>query len=606
MESQLSSPPSVDHTLRARDYFLLLLLCAVLYGFSLVQPRVFTTHETTHCLNVREMFQSGEYLIPTYGGRPWLERPPAPHWLTGIFANTFGDTNREWAMRLGSIFIATLAVLVLAWAVAGSFGRSIGLMSGAILATMREFAAYAVGPEADIFLASTVTICGALFLRLQWAQVPQRAGGFVALVFFFLLGLMNWMKGPLFGMIFVLLPIGGCFVWSRDWSIVRRFTSIGGLLLLLVVGTAWPLLAWLRYPDIVELWMVDYGIRWQSGYIGQPFWYYLVHQPWNVFPWTIPALAGLLVTARLVFYPSPTRSEGSALVFNPSPTRSDGAALRFIWCWAILPVAFFSLFKGKHHHYMLSCLAPAAVLGAFGSVAVWNWIRTWPARLRQPWLSLILIGVPGSVLVFFFGKKIPGPEWIRWMVMFGWPAVAFLTWWTLTRRDGRIAFAGTCALIVVLNCLAYVHRSHCMDSYVADRAFVEQVGSEARADVPLLVINDEHPLNSSWLVYYLGERAQLLHNHTFLRDERIAVQTACVICRQRDEVILAQYGTVRILAQSAKARGELSPADRWTLYELQYHPHLERVPGNVRISPMQATGRKPGPFLGHDPRLAGR
>lgn len=589
MDSPAQFERNQADSLRFSDYWILVALCATLYGFSLLQPRVFTTHETTHCLNVREMVQSGEYLIPTYGGRPWLERPPAPHWLTGIFAVTFGDANSERAMRLGSIFIATLAVLVLAWAVASCFGRSIGLMSAAILATMREFAAYAVGPEADIFLASTVTICGALFLRWQFQKDPRPAGGYLGLLFFFLLGLTNWMKGPLFGMIFVLLPIGGYFIWSRDWSVVRRFASLWGLLLLIVVGAAWPVIAYLRYPDIVELWAVDYGVRWQSGYIGEPFWYYLVHQPWNLFPWTIPAFAGLAVTARMVFHPSPTRSEA--------------APLRFIWCWAVLPVAFFSLFKGKHHHYMLSCLAPAAVLGAFGSIALWNWICRWPARLRQPWLSLIVLGVPGSILVYYFGRKIPGPDWIQTLLIIGWPAVAFLMWWIASRRDGRIAFAGTCAIVVAVNCLAYVHRSHYMDSYVADRAFVAQV-KDLSHDQPLLVINDEHPLNSSWLVYYLGERSRLLHNHTFLLDDRIETPTAFVICRQRHEANLTEYGSARIVAQSAKARGELSPMDRWTLYELQFHPHLVRVPADVRISPLQATGRRPGPYLGFEPRLA--
>ena len=160
---------TVERRLRRSDYVLLLLLCTVLYGFSLVQPRcVLSTHETVHCLNVREMFSSGDYLIPTYGGRPWLERPPVPHWITGAFASLVGDFNSEWAMRLGSIFVAMLAVFVFSSAIACSLGRGLGVMSGAILATTREFYSYATGPEADIFLASTVTIIGSLFFRLQF------------------------------------------------------------------------------------------------------------------------------------------------------------------------------------------------------------------------------------------------------------------------------------------------------------------------------------------------------------------------------------------------------------------------------------------------------
>jgi 4-amino-4-deoxy-L-arabinose transferase-like glycosyltransferase len=585
MESPLTDPS--ERALRASDYGWLLLLCGALFGFSLVQPRVFTTHETVHCQNVREMFTSGGWFIPTYGGRPWLERPPAPHWLTGICAAVTGGFDHEWSMRLGSILIATLAVLVFAWAVAGCLGRGTGLMSGAVLATTREFAAYAVGPEADIFLASTVTIAGSLFLRMQFGPDAILDGpatffgrrGPRLLAFFLLLGLTNWMKGPLFGMIFVLLPAGGYFLWSRRAREIRPYLWFWGWLILLAAGASWPVLAYLRYPDITELWAVDYGVRWQSGYIGEPFWYYLVQQPWNLFPWTIGVVVGLAVTARAV---------------------RDGAspALRFLWCWALLPVAFFSLFKGKHHHYMLSCLAPAAALGAVGTVHLWRKIIDGPAWLRRVWPPLLLVGLPGAVVIAVFGAKIPGPGWVRWAAVAGMPCVVFAACWSATRRRGRLAFAGFFALVVAVNCLAYTHRSLYLDSYVADRAFVEEVKAAAEPRTPLLVVFDEHPLNSSWLLYYLGENARLLHNLTFLRDDRIAAPEAFVVCRQRDESALTEYGVAERVAQSAKARGELSPGDRWTLYRLRFHPHLARMPGDVRISPLQATGRQPGPFLG--------
>ncbi len=166
MDSPQIALVSGEFRLRRADYGALLLLCAVLFGFSLITPRLLTSHETTHCLNVREMMTTGNWLIPTYGGRPWLERPPVPHWLTATGVAVMGEESPERAYRLGSIVMATLAVLVFAWAVAVCFGRNIGLMSGAMLATMREFASYATGPEADIFLASTVTLAGTFLLRL--------------------------------------------------------------------------------------------------------------------------------------------------------------------------------------------------------------------------------------------------------------------------------------------------------------------------------------------------------------------------------------------------------------------------------------------------------
>lgn len=592
MESPQPLPiRSAERTLRRSDFAFLLLLCALLYGYALVQPRVLTTHETVHCLNVREMFDSGEFFIPTYGGRPWLERPPLPHWLTGIFASLTGDMNRGWSMRLGSIFMATLATLVYAWAVAGRLGRTIGVMSGAILATTREFSTYATGPEADIFLASTVTIIGALLLRIQ-TEAPSETSGrsptffgkrswLLALVFLSI-GLTNWMKGPIFGMIFVFLPLVGYLAWNRNLREIRTYAWFWGWLIMGVAGTVWPFIAYQRYPDIVDLWMVDYGVRWKSGYIGEPAWYYLIQQPWNLFPWTLAVIAGLATTTGRVF-------------------RGESAPLRYLWCWAVLPILFFSLFEGKHHHYMLSCLAPAAVFGAIGATALWRWILSWPALLRRPWLPALLLGLPGTAIVLIveaLDKKIPGPDWLRYVVALGWPVLLAAYWSAACQRRGRTAFAGCCAVIVVVNGLMYSHRSFFLNSYEADQVFVEEAKALAEAEVPLLVANDVHALTSSWLMFYLGERPHLLHNLTFLRDDRLTAPEVYLICREQDEKALAEYGVAERLLQSSKTRGEESPKDRWTLYRLRFHANLARMPGDVPISPNQATGRSSGPFLG--------
>jgi 4-amino-4-deoxy-L-arabinose transferase-like glycosyltransferase len=591
MESPRPNATIEENRLRLGDFALLLLLCALLYGFSLFQIRVFSTHETVHSLNVREMFRSGEFLIPTYGGRPWLERPPLPHWITGAFAALAGDFDHEWAMRLGSIFCATLAVLIFAWTIAGCLGRTIGAMSGAILATTREFSSYAIAPEADIFLASTVTIIGSLFLRIQFVAkldegrtLPFGGRPAVIVLFFLLLGLTNWMKGPLFGMIFVLLPMAGYYTWNRDGRGLRPFAWFWGVILVGVLGAAWPVIAYRRYPDIVDLWLVDYGVRWNSGYIGEPFWYYFVNQPWSLFPWSIPVLIGLAVTAKMVH-------------------RGASLPLRYLWCWALLPVLFFSLFKGKHHHYLLSCLAPASALGAIGAVALWRRVREQPKWLRTPWNPVLLLGIPGTVLVILIRHKIPGPEWVSWLLAAGWPAVLALSWYVSCRRNGRMAFVGACAIIIAVDYLFYVHRSRYLDAYEGDQVFVLAAKALPADGRPLLVIGDKHPLTSSWLLYYLGEKTQLLHNITFLRDDRLTVPEAYVICRHFDGPLLAEFGDAEEILQSAQTRGEASPADRWTLYLLRFHPHLARMPGNVRISPLQATGRAFGPFLGQE--LAG-
>jgi 4-amino-4-deoxy-L-arabinose transferase-like glycosyltransferase len=585
----MDSPQSNEYRLRRVDYLLLLLLCGVLYASSLINPRVLNSHETTHCLNVREMIASGDWFIPTYGGRPWLERPPLPHWLTAPGVLLLGEDVPDRAYRIGPIIVATLAVLIFARAIAGCLGRTAGLMSGVIFATMREFVAYATGPEADIFLGATVTVAGALLMRSLFSAVAgDKHTSFVGrrswstVGFFALLGLMNAMKGPLFGMFFLVLPLGAYFLVSRKQREIRPLIWLWGWLITLALGVAWPCIAYWRYPDIIDLWAIDYGVRWRAGYLGEPSWYYLVEQPWNVFPWTLAIFMGFIATARALF-------------------RGDSPALRFLWCWTIVPVLFFSLFKGKHHHYMLSCMAPAAAIAVFGARDFWQRMQQWPDWLRQPWLAVPLIGVPGTALVWLLRAKIPGPHWVivGWMIM--WPLVVVASWWSIGRRSGRTAFGGFCIVSIVVHLSVYEYRTKYAEEYNDDLEFLRRTAPLATKDRPLLVLGEVDPLNPSWCLFYLNGSGKLLHNDTYLLDDRITDPSVLVICRQRYEPYLRLYGTAEMVEQSHRARYEHSRDDRYTLYNLTFFPHLTRAPANVRMTPLQATGREPGPYLNKIP-----
>src|SRR5579863_5385720 len=192
-----------------KDYALLSLFCVVLFSFPLFNNRVLTTHETVHCQNVREMMHDGDWIIPHYGGRVWMERPPLPFWITAAFVEMVGDN--PLAYRLAPLVMGWWCVLLVGWMASVWYGRGIGLASGLILATMHEFTHYSTGAEADIFLCAIVTSALALFVYLEFCRRPaeKESTGFVSrrpwpvLAFFLVLGLTNLAKGLFFGTIFV-------------------------------------------------------------------------------------------------------------------------------------------------------------------------------------------------------------------------------------------------------------------------------------------------------------------------------------------------------------------------------------------------------------------
>ena len=571
--------------LSAKDFLLLAVACLLWDGVAFVANRTLTTHETTHCQNTREMFEDRQFLFATYGRRPWLERPSVPQLLTGLPASLVADVRTPWALRVGPFLAGTAAVLALAWAAAGVLGRTAGLLSGVIFATMREYAAYTIGPEADIFLASAVTIAGSLFIRGEFGPgggTPANATIFgrrpwPIILMYAVLGATNAMKGPLFGTAFLGVSMAAFCFLGRNWPALRRWVTFWGWLAYFAVGGLWPLVSMYAYPDIPQVWRSDYGGRWGGNFEAEPWWYYLTQVPWNLFPWTLPAFVGLAVTARRVF-------------------RERDRFWQFVWAWALTPPVVFSLFQGKHHHYMLNCMAPWAPLALAGTVAIWQWLLRAPAWRRSAWFAVLAVGVPGAVLALVFADKIPGPAWVAWAAAGGWVVAVGVGTHFAAKPSGRTAFIGVMAVLAAANVAFYLHRAIYLESYGDDLVLLRESPAHVPPGGPVYVLNEYDVLNPSWLLFYEPLPTVMLHNMTYLASDQITEQTAYVIGRRRDETGLSAFGQVRVLAVSAKTRVEKTPEDRYTLFEVTFTPGMRRHP-EPPMSALQALGRADGPTL---------
>jgi 4-amino-4-deoxy-L-arabinose transferase-like glycosyltransferase len=592
------SAPEARERMRGGDWALLLGYTLLLFGYSVFDGRLLTVHETVHCLNTQEMLADGDWVIPHYGGRPWLERPPLPFWLTAGIVELVGHPEADWAYRIPPLVMGLIIVYLVAWMASVWYGRVIGLLTGLILVTMRQFLIYSTGPEADIFLCVVVTAALACLVRAEFGAAPEereRPLGFLGnrpwpvWAFFVLLGLTNMTKGLIFGTLWVAVPAGTFLLWQGGLRGLRRYVWLWGWLAFVAVAVAWPVLAWRRYPDIVALWESDYLGRLNQNYMREPWWYYFAQLPWLIFPWTGAAFLGLyLIRPRTTWRLDPDRPE--------DPAR-EAAIHRFLFCWAVVPILFFSIPKGKHHHYLLQCLAPWAVLASLGIVEAWRVFLKAPAWLRNPLPAVLCLGLPASAAVYWFRAKVPGPSFVPLVVAAGWPVVLAGFWWAMARPSGRLALATGFGLLLVVHWAGYSYRSHVLvwNSYGEDYRFLQRVCSLPAA-APLYIGPDDGPLGSSWWMFYCGGRLHLLHNLSYLRDERIRERELYLIARPRDEARLATYGTVEKLFASTRSRAERTPRDRFTLYRLTFREDLERRPP-ARISPMQATGRAIGPDL---------
>ena len=537
------------------------------------------------------------WLFPQSGGRPWLERPPVTHWILIATSVVLGQhCDAVWVVRLPSVLMATSIVLMTAWMASLWFGRSIGLLSGFVLATTYEFYAYAVLAEDDIFLAAAVVLAIALFVKIEFgdsrgagarpmslpsALVQNR--GWPYWLLFLDLGLMNMVKSPLVGPVVVIAPVGAYLLLTKDARRLVPYVWLWGAIIFAILFFSWTRAAVHYYPDVRDNWKFDYQDT--TEYDG-PFWYYPVNALGGLcMPWIWASIIGFLATRK------------SAIA-----EKSSGA--RFVWSWAILPVIVLSIPHRKHHHYLVPSLAPWAILSAIGINAIGQAMlssRRKPANPRVVLMiaTMIAMVVLISVAAISDRRKIPMPLTAIAGLVLAIVGCVGLFSWGMWRKSGAMAAGAVFVGIAVTYCWG---QSFSPDMVAQDTAFLRRVNIEVPANQPLYVNSDlGGEMDFFRNQFYLPPSAGLLHNLTYLLDDKITAADVWVITPHRDLAKLQKLGEVSVADESIKTRREKSPEDRFTLFHVYFSPGLARYPLPPYVTTMQAMDRAKGPYCGGKP-----
>jgi len=326
----------------SRDWLLLAGFCWFLFFYGLASFGLIGADEPRYAQVAQEMFVRHDWITPTLGGKPWLEKPPLYYWQAMLAYAAFGAS--DWAARLPSAVDATLMVGAV-YLFLRRFSPGFELDGALMTASAAGVIGFARAASTDMPLAATFTI--ALLAWFGW-----RAGGrkLALALFYIFLGLGVLAKGPI--AVFLAAAIIVIFsIAMRDARRIGRTLWLPGILLFCAVVLPWYIAVQVKNPEFFRVFILEHNFaRFGTNLYRhkEPFWYYLPVILAGVLPWTVFIVAALIENIRGWW------AGGRKL----SP---EDALSAFLILWLAVPAVFFSISQSKLPGYILPAL-PAATL----------------------------------------------------------------------------------------------------------------------------------------------------------------------------------------------------------------------------------------------------
>jgi 4-amino-4-deoxy-L-arabinose transferase-like glycosyltransferase len=407
-------------SMRVGDWYWLALWFVLLLPLAVLFPPI-PIDETRYLTAAWEMFNSGQWLVPTVNGAWYSDKSPLLFWLIAGGWKVFGV--HTWVARVEALIIALAMLLMVRRLVARLHFEERGADAMWLLAGCAGFALFATAIMFDLLLA--LTVLGALHALLDLDA--RRYGRGIALLGLWI-GFGMLAKGPV-----VLLHIAGLAVlaplWSESAGIAKArwyLSLLAGVLIGIAIIACWLIPAALYAgPDYWQPLVGKVTGRLHESFAhGRPFWWYLPLIPVLLLPWVI-ALRAPLRAWRIL---------------------PRGRAGTFLLCWWLPPLIAFCAISGKQIHYLAPLLPAWALSGAYV-------LRDENTRVRGgPYALFALLIAIGLCLFPGWAARTYGYPLQRSLLLFALVALVIAAGvWRAWGRDARsLALAATALASVSL------------------------------------------------------------------------------------------------------------------------------------------------------------
>ncbi len=348
----------------------LVLVAGITLFYRLGSYRSFSSHEVYAVVTAREMIESQNWVLPTFGGLPRLRKPPLVYWVVAGSAKVCGELSPVSARLPSALAGLLLAGVIGLWAKRW-YGPRVGWAAVFVQLTSIWFLIFARKAEIDMLLCLFTTT--ALFLIADQPDKESSGRSFFRWLSVYVLLSLAWLAKFHYGPAMVLVPALLYFVVERRWRLLRTLAHPIGLFVLVSAIAIWPALVLEYAPNAWEIWRKETLGRAVGELGNHPITYYLPYLLWLPLPWTPFALASIRRSWKAAW-------------------RNHDSKEKFLWIWFLSQLAIVTLSANKHQHYLLALLPMCSLLAARSLSGMLHGFREGRMRIHRHWLW-VLIGL---------------------------------------------------------------------------------------------------------------------------------------------------------------------------------------------------------------------
>lgn len=348
-----------------------LALAGLTYGFLSAGWCKFSRAEIFFGECAKEMLLTGNFMVPTFQGQGFFDKPILSYWAVCASYKAFGISHL--AARIPSCLAAIATVLLTALAARKLFSAKTGLVAAMILSTTVMYMSFAAMCMSDMLLIFFNTFAMVL-LYFGSEATSSRKQTWLWMSGAAAVGLAFLTKGPI-GIIFPAITFFAYLSVTRRLKMVRPIHYIGALLIVLSLGSPWFLAMYSSHPDSLSYFFLRENFQRFAGATydtHHPIWF-MVHSLITGFaPWSVLLIVAAADMVRHLKQGTATRP------------------LIYLWLAVITVIGFFSLSRGKIDYYALPAYPMCAILTA-------HWLTQWTAEGKK--LSAIMTAALSTILI---------------------------------------------------------------------------------------------------------------------------------------------------------------------------------------------------------------